>query len=310
MKFFLILVFSLLVFNPCLYFVWILRFKTKITSSENRDKKSHQVLLYHKIDDRWEWGITRQKIKQFEKQMRFLYQRGFRLTSLEDGFFSFSLKEKKKIFLTFDDGYRSVYTQVLPILEKYGFSATVFLITGWIGKKNLWDFNWGREFQHLSWSQIEELKGFGFGFGSHTVNHPDLTKLNEKELEYELMDSKNALENRLGKRIDFLSYPFGKCNEKVKRIAKKAGYRCAFSICSDPDNPSDPFALGRLGMYLFDSRLTLNIKLKRTPLFWIEDMKGRIINRFANGTILFKGKPQYDYASEAEKPKSILVKKV
>ncbi len=293
------------------------RFKSQQFSSENayasRDKNN--ILLYHKIEDKWEWGITRQRISQFEKQMKFLYKQGYKLMRLdlsgqEKNFTNDFDSENKKIFLTFDDGYESVYTHAFPILEKFGFSATVFLITGWVGKKNLWDINWGKKFNHLSWSQIEELKKFGFNFGSHTVNHPDLTKLNGKEVEYELLNSKNMIEDRLGERVEFLSYPFGKYNRSVQRIAEDIGYKNAFTICSGPKKFSDPYALGRLGIYLFDSSLTLHIKLNQTPIFWIEDMKGRIINQFANGTTLFKSKPKYDFCLKSEKPKSIFVKKV
>ncbi len=218
--------------------------------------------------------------------------------------------ENKEVFLTFDDGYESVYTHAFPILERFGFSATIFLISGWVGKKNLWDANWGRQFKHLSWLQIEELKSFGFNFGSHTVNHPDLTKLNQKEVEYELINSKNLIEDKLGERVLFLSYPFGRYNQKVKRIAQKTGYRYAFTICPDPENPSDPYALGRLGIYLFDTKLTLNIKINHTPLFWMEEMKGRIVNRFAEGTTLVKSKPKYDFISKIEKQKSFCENKL
>jgi len=262
------------------------------------DSKNPPILLYHKIDDRWEWGITRQRVGQFGKQMSFLYDEGYKLVGLEKDLSSDPKEKRKEVFLTFDDGYESVYINVFPVLERLGFSATVFLITGWVGKNNLWDVNWGRKFKHLSWSQVEELNGFGFNFGSHTVNHPDLTKLTDKELEYELLDSKNILEDRLGKRVEFLSYPFGRYNQKVKRIAQKAGYRYAFTICPDSEDPFDPYAKGRLGVYLFDTKLTLNIKLNHTPLFWIEKMKGRIVNQFATGTALFKGTPKYDFRSK------------
>ena len=68
-----------------------------------------------------------------------------------------------------------------------------------------------------------------------------------------------------------------------------------YPICSHPsDSREQPFSLARSGVYLLDSPLTLRIKLNRGGLFWIEDMKGRIINRFAGWTVLVKGPPEYE----------------
>jgi peptidoglycan/xylan/chitin deacetylase (PgdA/CDA1 family) len=153
--------------------------------------------------------------------------------------------------------------------------------------------NWGKKFRHLSWDQIKEMKRHGFSFGSHTVNHPDLTKLQRRFVEYELRRSKEALEDKLSQRVDFVSFPFGKYNREVEELAREAGYQKAFTICSSSrSNNFHSLVAGRVGMYLFDSPLTLKIKLDGGGLFWIEDLKGRIINAFASGTTLVK-RPDY-----------------
>ncbi|MGB2698005.1 MAG: polysaccharide deacetylase family protein, partial [Candidatus Zixiibacteriota bacterium] len=162
------------------------------------------------------------------------------------------------------------------------------------------DVNWGKKFRHLTWSQIKEMSKHGFSFGSHTVNHPDLTKLEKRYVEYELKRSREELEDVLAKKVDFVSFPFGKYNRMVEELAQNIGYRKAFTICSSSnDDDSNSFVLERKGMYLFDSPLTLRIKLNGGPFFWIEDLKGRIINTFANGTTLVK-KPNYDEMNFAE----------
>lgn len=79
----------------------------------------------------------------------------------------------------------------------------------------------------------------------------------------------------------------------VEDLASDIGYRKAFTICPSPGNAdSRSLVQGRLGMYLFDSSLTLKMKLDGKGLFWMEDLKGRIINAFASGTALVK-KPDY-----------------
>ena len=350
-----------------LYLVWLIKFKGKKTKHVGAEfisalggdppplagdfaklNKLHPyILVYHKVDDSFEWGITRQKTRQFENQMKYLFENGYKSISLEDAFLqqlaedsatrnktvgarcTVPLPKKdlpssnppdtepivtdKRVVITFDDGYESVYKFTFPILQKYGFVASVFVITGYVGKFNDWDVTWGKRFRHLSWEQIQELAKYGFTFGSHTVNHPDLTKLDSKSLEYELSYSKRTLEDKIGKRVVFLSYPFGKYNTKVQEMAKKTGYERAYTIfasggshqepgdsfsddqivgayCNTPLLDLNPFALERIGMYLLDSALTTHIKLNNGRLFWIEDMKGRIINKFSTGTVLAKPK--------------------
>jgi peptidoglycan/xylan/chitin deacetylase (PgdA/CDA1 family) len=124
--------------------------------------------------------------------------------------------------------------------------------------------------------------------------------LEKRYVEYELKRSREKLEDVLAEEVDLVSFPFGKYNHMVKELAKSMGYRKAFTICSSSNNDdSDSFVLERKGMYLFDSPLTLKIKLNGGKLFWIEDLKGRIINAFANGTTLVK-KPNYDQMNFAE----------
>ncbi len=277
---------TIAVFIFTAYLFWVLRFK-------KASKSEIPALVYHKIGNRPEWGVTRQKVEQFERQMKYLKEQDYRSIKIEEAFKEKGSRDSREILLTFDDGYESVYTWAFPILQKYGFTACIFLITGYVGKYNKWDVNWGKKFTHLSWNQIEEMKRHGFSFGSHTVNHPDLTKTEKKFVEFELKRSKEELEDRLSQEVSFLSFPFGKYNRVVEELTREAGYQKAFTICSSPGtNDSHSLVEGRVGMYLFDSALTLKIKLDSGRLFWIEDLKGRIINAFASGTTLVK-KPDY-----------------
>jgi len=268
---------------PCI--IWRLKHKSG-------DNRFHPVLAYHKVTDEFEWGITRVKPESFEQQVEYLKEEGFSNIDLEE-LLSGKEKKDKQIAFTFDDGYESVYQNAFPVLKRYGFSATIFLITGYTGKENSWEAGFGRKFRHLSWEQILEMKESGFQFGSHTVNHPDLTRLNRKSLEYELKKSKEIIEDRLNQEIKFLSYPFGRHNQLVRTEVKNAGYKASFTLTSEISE--NPFAVGRKGVYLFDTPLSIKIKLSRSTgsksgkgLFWIEEYKSWIINQFATGTVLVK----------------------
>jgi peptidoglycan/xylan/chitin deacetylase (PgdA/CDA1 family) len=268
---------------PCI--IWRLKHKSG-------DNRFHPVLAYHKVTNEFEWGITRVKPESFEQQVEYLKEEGFSNIDLEQ-LLSGKEKKDKQIAFTFDDGYESVYQNAFPVLKRYGFSATIFLITGYTGKENSWEAGFGRKFKHLSWEQIQEMKESGFQFGSHTVNHPDLTRLHQKSLGYELKKSKEIIEDKLNQEIKFLSYPFGRHNQLVRTEAKNAGYKAAFTLTSEISE--NPFAVGRKGVYLFDTPLSIKIKLSRSTgskfgkgLFWIEDYKSWIINQFATGSILVK----------------------
>ncbi|MBW2610580.1 MAG: polysaccharide deacetylase family protein, partial [Deltaproteobacteria bacterium] len=117
--------------------------------------------------------------------MKFLYENGYQTVNLKEAICYLSgvkkLKEKT-VVITFDDGFRDLYTEAFPVLNSYGFSATVFLPTAFIKNKRL-KF---KEKECLSWDEIRKLQGKGIIFGSHTINHPVLYKMTMNDIEYEL----------------------------------------------------------------------------------------------------------------------------
>lgn len=275
--------------------LWLILYVLWKVKSKGAPRTGVPILVYHQVSDSLDWSITRQRIKQLERGMRFLYEEGYKTVKLDEMSSFEQPGDEKKVALTFDDGYEDLYTDAYPILQKYGFTAHVFIVTGYVGRYNDWDFNWGRnKKKHLDWAQIRELSDAGFGMGSHTVNHPDLTRTPKPSLDYELRASKQFLEDKLGRSVDFLSYPFGRHDRHVEEKAQNAGYKEAYTLCANRKGSlADRFARQRWAVYLIDSPLTLRIKLNPGGLFWIEDMKARIINGFPGWTIALKGSPDY-----------------
>jgi len=253
------------------------------------------ILLFHKVEPQAEWGVTALKPAKFRELMHTLAEQGYQTLSLEEFSSPDNLDRRRKLLITFDDGYEGVYTHAFPILESFGFNAAVFVITGFVGKENSWDMNLGgKKFRHLDWNQIRELSERGFSIGSHTVNHFDLTKLNSSQVEYELKKSKQDLQDQLGREVVHLSYPFGRFNQLVQKEALGQGYHYGFSIYPGRiPSLSENLSLKRIAMYSLDSPLSLRIKLQGGFWYWLEDLKGFLINRLSLTTTLVKPLPDY-----------------
>jgi len=123
---------------------------------------------------------------------------------------------RKKVVLTFDDGDRSQFDFVLPILKEMGFSATFFVVVNEIGKA-------GR----MDWTMIYELAKCGMDIGSHGMSHAFLTGQSNYAVLNELLVSKQVLEKYTRRRVDFLAIPHGFYNKQVLTIARDVGFRAA-----------------------------------------------------------------------------------
>jgi peptidoglycan/xylan/chitin deacetylase (PgdA/CDA1 family) len=248
------------------------------------------ILAYHNINRDFEWGINTVSPKTFEKQISYLAENGYRTIKLSE-YINDQIIPDKPMIITFDDAYKSIHKYAFPILKQYNYTATLFVITEYVGKKNLWDNNLGGKTQeHLSWSDIEYLSSAGWEIGSHTATHPDLTRLIYDDCYDELASSKKRLERQLGIRTAFLSYPFNRYNQSVIEIARMAGYRGGCCLAPDrriPDEDAD-FVISRRGVYSIDRFLGIRSKLSNGTLGKIEDARQRVISAFSKGTIYYK----------------------
>jgi peptidoglycan/xylan/chitin deacetylase (PgdA/CDA1 family) len=143
-------------------------------------------------------------------------------------------EQSLKIEITFDDGDITNYAHAYPVLKEKELRAYFFILVGKVGENG-----------YMNWQQIKELRDAGMIIGSHGMTHRILTVLKEKELDYELGESKKILEKELGSEIKNLSIPRGFCNKKVIGKAKKLGYQTIFT-----SNPADDnsFLLGRIAV--------------------------------------------------------------
>jgi Predicted xylanase/chitin deacetylase len=198
---------------------------------------SIKALMYHSVGIPPKEALLKSLYtnpRLFEKQIKLLKVLGFKsITSDEIVDFVKGKDLKKSVCITFDDAYKDVFENALPILKKYDFKAIVFVPVGLVGEYNKWDADRLNVKKPIaSWEDIRSALKEGFEIGSHTITHMPLTHLDTKSLKQEIGLSKKLLEDKLGVEIKTFCYPYGDYDERVMDAVKEAGYKLAFSVGS------------------------------------------------------------------------------
>ncbi|MBS1272327.1 MAG: Poly-beta-1,6-N-acetyl-D-glucosamine N-deacetylase [Candidatus Marinimicrobia bacterium] len=251
--------------------------------------KPSPILVYHKVNARFEFGITRVTPHQFERHIAGLIDAGYQPVTLST--LMNSPDRDDLVAITFDDAYESVYINAFPIMEKYGAKSTSFVITDFIGKINHWDVNLGwLRFRHMDAGQMREMLEAGHEFGSHTVTHENLLEMTDSEVDYELMVSKETLQDILGTEVKYVAFPFGRFARRVVELSEKAGYEagCVFAPYNHKTLEEDNRIIYRNGVYLTDTVRSILSKIRPgMPYHW-HRLKQNIINFANGGTIMVK----------------------
>ncbi len=153
--------------------------------------------------------------------MNYLYTHGYRTITVEQLAQAIRLGAplpSRPIILTFDDGSESVYTDALPIMQKYGFTGTAYIVYNYIGAG-----------LYMDRDQIRELYAAGWEIGSHSITHIELPTRPGKQ-EDEIVSSKRRLESYLNLPIRSFAYPFGAYDADSLYHVKFAGYIAAMGL--------------------------------------------------------------------------------
>lgn len=189
------------------------------------------VLMYHSIGYEKD-NPVRLPVENLEKQMKYLKDNNYTTLSMDELYNYFENNKpipENSIVLTFDDGYLDNYTKLYPILKKYGFKGTIFVITNTIDKEK----------DYLLTSQLKELDKNSLAIESHTAGHENLSQLPYDKQLKTLKASKEYLEKTLNREVNYIAYPFGKYNEETVKAAKDAGYKMAFTTDGKWSDKSD-----------------------------------------------------------------------
>lgn len=197
---------------------------------------------------------------------------------------------EKVVAISFDDSYRSAFTHAYPILKEINAPATIYVITDYVGKDNLWDLNVGNVvFEHTTWEELQELSDNGWEIGSHTLSHRDMRKLESDEVKKEFKESKELLESKLDITVKSISFPFGKFGLREIETAKVTGYLNSavfYPIFNQSNGEDELFVIKRLGVYFWDTDLFFRFKLGNGVPKLLEILKQNLLNLFSSITIL------------------------
>jgi peptidoglycan/xylan/chitin deacetylase (PgdA/CDA1 family) len=178
------------------------------------------ILMYHYVEpwpsdpDQLRQGLT-VRTEDFAAQMAYLHDHGYVTVSLYDLADAMALGKplpEKAVVLTFDDGYRSLMDQVLPVLQPYGYTGTVFVITQFMDDDMP---------AYLTWPQAEALYAQGWKIEPHTKTHEQLAARDRDFQLYQMLGSVQTVQAHIGSQPRFFAYPSGKYDDLTLELARE-----------------------------------------------------------------------------------------
>ena len=188
--------------------------------SSDQDKEV-VCFVYHRFGDA-RYPSTNISKADFEAHLGFLVKNGFQVLSLSDAiaYLNSDRPPQKTVVITIDDGYKSFFTNGLPLLKKYGLPATLFINTETVGGND-----------YMSWSDLQDANGKNIEIGNHTHSHASFLSLPATD-RYEIFGeeltlSQQLIEKQLHLRPRVFSYPYGEFDVKMENIVRQAGFNVA-----------------------------------------------------------------------------------
>ncbi len=225
-------------------------------------RRGVRILFYHRVSA--ERDALAVDPGLFASQMAYLVEHGFRVVDVAAAAAEARRPrpDPRVIGLSFDDGYQDVVDNALPVLERLGCSATVFIVPDAIDGRV--GFSWyDRQPPLIGWDEIRRVDAGGvLRFEPHTLTHPNLLALDDDAAAAEISGSRRVVEERLGRTADVFAYPAGLFGDRERRLAEEAGYR--FAVTVEPgtnDAATDPLALNRTAVERRDRMLDFRAKV-------------------------------------------------
>ena len=215
--------------------------KVKSLMSGNRTT----VLMYHALVEKRDSGghPVHIEVAMFEQQLSWLHAQGYDGITVEEWYSRRSAKQHSRpaVVITFDDGYSSLVDRAAPILKKYGFAATLFLTTDFVGMPAF-----PAEFAQavppgqrpLTWAEVQTLQAAGWDIQAHSCTHRPHAALPVVQLKIELESSRQTIVNQTNSCAKFYAFPYGNYSRQVLRALQDAGYWAGFAVHSGQISPT------------------------------------------------------------------------
>lgn len=190
-----------------------------------RQAPAGRILCYHAIGTP-QWGVNDVAPARFRRQIELALQAGYRFVPA--GKIARGEGEANELAITFDDGLASVAKSAAPLLAGYGIPWTLFVVSDWADGKHAWG-----DGIMLGWDAIERLAADGAVIGSHSVTHPDFSRLTTGDALYELAESRERIEQRIGIRPRDFAIPLGRSRNwttEAVATARTADYAALYAL--------------------------------------------------------------------------------
>jgi len=186
----------------------------------------------------------------------------------------------RAVAITFDDGCETDLLIAARLLQERGFGATFYVVAGFVGRPGF-----------LTGVQVRELAELGFEIGCHSMTHPYLTDLDDRQLRVEVVEAKDRLEQLTGRPVGHFSCPGGRWDERVACLARESGYvSVATSRVGANTSVTDRFCLARVAVQQGTSLPDFDGAC-RGRHFWRRRLKDRVLasaKRLAGNTLYEK----------------------
>lgn len=211
------------------------------------------ILAYHAVSESVHPRFARYAVtpRELDEQLAWLTSDGrsfLTVSEYADALARPAGPPARAVVLTFDDGFRDFLQAALPVLQRHGATATLFVPTAHIGGTSRWLHAQGEGARPLlDWSELDEVRRAGVEIGGHGHTHPQLDRLSPADALHEVSQCRSLLEERLNTRVRTFAYPFGYHHAAARRAVREAGYDSACEMRHLMSSAADdPYALRRL----------------------------------------------------------------
>jgi peptidoglycan/xylan/chitin deacetylase (PgdA/CDA1 family) len=203
-------------------------------TSELHGTANLPVLMYHRVAPETPAAAARWATSPwaFEEQLAWLRDQKYESVSIDEWAVACAndvVLPGRRVLITFDDGFQDFADHALPLLTAYGFCADMHIVTGHVGGSNAWEAPGFPSYQLMDWQTILDLPRQIVTIGSHTVSHAACVALDPVTAMDEMLRSRAELEDRLGRSVTRIAYPYGSIDESTPNLALASGYEYAYT---------------------------------------------------------------------------------